>query len=498
MNILAACDDPNLFGRWFRNADTWRSWFVFLAGLFGLPMAEEQRELFERCTGRSAAPDAPAREAWLVVGRRGGKSFVLALVAVYLATFKDWRPYLAPGERGVVMVVATDRKQAGVIFGYIRALLQNVPMLAGLIQRETIEAIDLANGIAVEVHTASYRTIRGRTVVAGLLDELAFWRSDDSANPDREILAALRPAMATVPGAMLLCASSPYARRGVLYEAWRNHFGKPGPVLVWRAPTRVMNPTVSEDVIREAYEQDPVSAAAEFGAEFRADVETFVAREAVEACVVPGRRELPPVSGQSYQAFVDPSGGSADAMTQAIGHLAAGVAVIDALRERRPPFSPEAVVAEFAELLKTYRIATVRGDRYAGEWPRERFKVHGIHYEPAAKPKSDIYRDTLPRLNAGKVELLDDRRLVVQIAGLERRTARGGRDSIDHAPAAHDDLANAVLGVVALLDRPRSEPRIWVLGDDQPIARSGLSGMLAGPGSYYSGGDFGAWARGLR
>jgi hypothetical protein len=34
---------------------------------------------------------------------------------------------------------------------------------------------------------------------------------------------------------------------------------------------------------------------------------------------------------------------------------------------------------------------------------------------------------------------------------LERRTSRGGRDSVDHAPGSHDDLANACAGALSLL-----------------------------------------------
>ena len=81
-------------------------------------------------------------------------------------------------------------------------------------------------------------------------------------------------------------------------------------------------------------------------------------------------------------------------------------------------------------------------------WPRERFSKHGITYKAADKPKSDIYRDLLPLINSGEVELLDNKRLINQLCNLERRTARGGRDSIDHPPNAHDDLINAVAGVV--------------------------------------------------
>jgi hypothetical protein len=133
------------------------------------------------------------------------------------------------------------------------------------------------------------------------------------------------------------------------------------------------------------------------------------------------------------------------------------VAVLDCLRERRPPFSPEAVVAEYAELLKSYRITKIQGDRYAGEWPREQFRKQGIIHDPSASPKSDLFRDLLPLVNSQCVRLPNNRRLVSQLVGLERRTARSGRDSIDHAPGGHDDLANAVAGslLLALAKKPR-------------------------------------------
>jgi hypothetical protein len=133
-------------------------------------------------------------------------------------------------------------------------------------------------------------------------------------------------------------------------------------------------------------------------------------------------------------------------MTIAIAHREKdGTAVLDAIRERRPKYSPEDVTAEFATLAKSYRCTSVTGDRFAGEWPRERMRAHGVQYELAEKPKSDIYRDCLAALNSGKIELLDNQRHVAQICSPERRTARGGRDNIDHpsGPNWHDDLANS-------------------------------------------------------
>ena len=350
LTILDAVRDAHLFAPWFKNEETWEAWFAFLTTLFALPMAPEQLAIYRQCTGRGEPPTAPVTEAWLICGRRAGKSFVLALCAVFLACFCNWQQFLAPGERGVVMIIAADRKQARVIFRYIRALLTGVPMLARLVERETAEAFDLGNSITIEVATANYRSTRGYTLIAGLLDELAFWATEENAaNPDTEILAALRPAMATVPGAMLLCASSPYARRGALWDAYHRHYGKDGdPVVVWLAPTRTMNPTVPQSIIDDAMEADPASAAAEYLAQFRSDVESYIAREIVDAAVVPGRYELPPVSGTYYSAFCDPSGGSSDSMTMAIVHRDGQRAVLDALRERRPPFAPDSVVQEFA------------------------------------------------------------------------------------------------------------------------------------------------------
>jgi hypothetical protein len=480
VNLIEAMADRNLFARWFRDKKTWAAWRAFVAALFALRMTEEQTAIYRECTGRTAPPTSPASEAWLVCGRRAGKSFMLALCAVFLACFHEHRRHLAPGERGTVLVIATNSRQARVIFRYVRALLTRVPMLAKMIDRERADSFDLRNGSTIEVHPASMRTTRGYTIVAALCDEIAFWPHEDAAEPDYEVLNALRPGMATIPGAMLLCASSPYARRGALWDAHRRHFAKDGdPVLVWQAPTRRMNPTVPQRLIDQAMEADPASAAAEWLAGFRTDVEGWVSREALEACVSWDVRERPPVGDlYYYHAFVDPSGGSSDSFTLAIAHREGDVVIVDAVRERRPPFSPEDVVGEFARLLKSYNVSVVVGDRYGGDWPRERFREHGVAYEPSGKSKSDLYRDLLPAINSRRLDLLDEPRLLAQLAGLERRTARGGRDSVDHAPGAHDDLANAVAGAAASVIGGSSldcyNRMDWVMGPgvDAPAAAS--------------------------
>lgn len=353
------------------------------------------------------------------------------------------------------MVLAADRRQARVVFRYIQGLLDSVPMLAALIDRRTTEAIHLTNRITIEVPTASFRAVRGYTVVAAICDELAYWRSEESANPDSEIVNAIRPAMATVPEPLLLGISSPYARRGLLWDSFRQHYGQDAaPVLVWNAPTTAMNPTIPEAFVAGELAKDEAAARGEYLAEFRTDIESYISREAIDACVDAGRHESPPVRGLAYRGFTDPSGGSGtDSFSLAIAHVeerqGRRVAVLDAIREVRPPFSPESATADLAALLRTYGITEVTGDRFAGEFPREMFRKHGFSYRLSEKPKSDLYRDSLPALNSGSVALLDHPRLVAQLSSLERRTARGGRDSIDHGPHDHDDIGNCLAGVVA-------------------------------------------------
>ena len=84
MDILTAISHPQLFGRWFRDRESWKAWEAYLAALFGLRMSDEVLAIYQECTGRQTAPGVPFNESWLVCGRRAGKSRILALIAVYL------------------------------------------------------------------------------------------------------------------------------------------------------------------------------------------------------------------------------------------------------------------------------------------------------------------------------------------------------------------------------------------------------------------------------
>lgn len=434
--------------------DDWLAWRAFTKTLFGEYLNDAELQVFRKCTGLEGPPLGRQREAWLPVGRRGGKSRIEALVAVHLACCYDYSPYLASGEVGVVTVLADTRDHAGVIMGYAKAVMLGHPKLKLMVRRPLVESVEIEGQVEIRIVTASIKAVRSQTTIAAVFDEIAFWEADESsANPDTDIVNAIRPSMVTIPTAMQIGASSRYARKGVLWNAFRDYYGRPEGPLVWSADTETMHPSIDREFIAGEYEKDPVAAAAEYGLEWRSDVAAYVTREVVEAAVPRGVVERLPEHGVVYRAFTDPSGGSADSFTLAIAHKdwASGQGILDAVREVRPPFSPESVVGEFADLLRTYRIGEVRGDHYAGEWPREQFRKAGISYVTSDEAKSKIYVDWLPLINSGKNKLLDIPRLVLQACGLERRTSRVGRDTIDHAPGGHDDVVNAVAGVLRMV-----------------------------------------------
>ncbi len=255
VTMRQALEDPGYFGS-FLGGDSWRAWRVLLIAALGEALDAEERAIFKGLTGRKREPLAPVDEIWAAIGRRGGKSQAMAVLSAYLATCVDHRAVLAPGESGVIPLLAASTAQAASAFGFVEGALSS-PNLRDLVESVTSDAITLRTRVSIEVRPASYRTIRGVTAVGAVCDEIAYWRSDDAANPDREILKALRPALATT-GGLLACISSPHAKRGELYKTFKRHYGEDGHkrILVAWAPTLVMNPSLPPEVVDLAREED--------------------------------------------------------------------------------------------------------------------------------------------------------------------------------------------------------------------------------------------------
>lgn len=456
MTFVEFITDKNLAGHAIKDQATFKSWLVIAKVIDRAPLTAEELVVLKECTGLDQPPE-DLSELFLIIGRRGGKSAFMALVACYFAV-QDWRAFLAPGEHATIMVIAQDRAAARSIRDYAEGVLMNSPVLASLVEETKAESIHLKRRNRLEIHTASFRSTRGYSCPSIVADEVAVWRTDDNAkSPDVAILQALRPSQAQFGDkAILVVGSSPYAKKGSLWTAYKNHFGIQGRRFVWKASTRTMNPTISQAWIDEQMADDPVANRAELMAEFRDDLSDFVSVEDIEKITDFGVEVRPPEPGTKYFAFCDPSGGRADAMVLTIAHkdTASGRCVIDLVDEVKPPFSGADVVANFATIMRQYRVHTVYGDAYGAAWVEQAFSAEGIRYQNPKKNRSELYLHFLGVANSQNVRLIDHPRARAQFVNLQRSTTGSGRDVIDHPKGQNDDIANCIAGAVfAVLGR---------------------------------------------
>ena len=166
--IDRALTDPRLLGAALGPAETWRTWRIVLKSAFGLELNREEARAFAAVAGSRSPPTRRVRELWAIIGRRGGKSRMAAAIACFIACFTHHK--LSPGERGMVLVLASSVEQARVVYGYCLAFLRGSPVLQREIDDVTRGEIRLKNGIVIAVHSNSFRTVRGRTLCAVIFE----------------------------------------------------------------------------------------------------------------------------------------------------------------------------------------------------------------------------------------------------------------------------------------------------------------------------------------
>lgn len=425
------------------------SWEVFLKALYGLEMDDDEQQLFAECSERTGRAGG-FTETYVIAGRRSGKSFTASLIAVYEGLFGGFENALSPGENAFIFVIATDRAQAKIILQYVRGILE--VCFPDMIERDLAWDIYLKNRIVISIKSCTFRGSRGYSTAAVLCEEMAFWRSEESsANPAAEVLDSVIPSL--MDGAKLIGLSTPYAKFGVLYNTFKEHYGKSdSDILVFKSDTLTLNPTYKQSLIDRFMKRDKAVARSEYFAEWREDVTNFLSESQVDSATLKGIEMQPFMIEHKhrYKAFCDPSGGKSDSMTLAIAHADEGFCVLDFLMEIRAPFNPTEVVKTFVDVLRRYGIHEIEGDRYAGEWVASSYKKRNISYIPSKLDKSQIYLEAQALISMHRVMLLDNKRLKQQLLSLERRVKSGGRDTVDHpqSKGMHDDVCNAALGAV--------------------------------------------------
>jgi hypothetical protein len=447
LSIIDAIRDPNILGDTLAPAQE-----AALRSLYGLPLTGDQLALAQRCAGGAWRPGVEYREAAFVCGRRSGKSDKLAAnVALYEAFFRDH--HLSPGETGVVLLLAQNMRQAKVVRGYIEGKIRKSPVLQRHVLATRAQELELDNRITIAIHPSSFRAIRGLSVVSCICDEIAFWFTEDTyANPDSEVLKAVRPAMATFPHGKLLLVSSPYTMSGALWDIWQRRDSDPD-TLVWRAPTALMNPTVSPRFLAKEQARDPENYRREYEAEFTEAISSFLSSDAINACVAEGRIALAPNRDQfQYVAAID-AAYKGDRFTICIAHYdrPRDRVVIDHLGgwlgSRQQPLRLGEVMPKIRALADRYGFYRVLGDQFGAEPLKDAFQRHGLTFEERTftpTSKADIYATLRSRIQDGTIELLDHKDALRELRALELENLPGGGTRIGHPRHGRDDYADAI------------------------------------------------------
>jgi hypothetical protein len=456
--VLDFLDDVNLLGGHFAGS-SWNTWRCVLRAAFALPLSPTELQRFREVAGGRAPPQKPVRELVCAVGRSGGKDAIASALAVWIATTCDTGK-LRAGERADVLCFATDREQSGIAFTYIRELFEDVPLLRGMVKVRnkrlaiTENTIELTNRARITVGTNNRRSPRGKTIAAAIYDEVGFWYSENYANPDVETDVAVSPGLARFPGSLKIMISSVNKRAGLLYDRFSRYFGKDDPdTLVVTGTSLDFNPALDSKIIDRELERDPERAAAEYLSRWRDDLSLFIDRALIEGAVDRDCLVRSPDGRFRAVAFADASSGRGDSFALAIAHRTSdGHYVLDQLWEKVPPFNVEDAVYEACEILRSYNINRVTGDKYAIGFTEAAFRRNGISYQTSEKDKSALYLEALPLFTTGRVRLLDNKKLVQQFTSLERRTSPIGKDSVSHPDHrnSHDDLSNACAGALVL------------------------------------------------
>jgi len=472
---------------------------TLLRTAYGLPLlSPEQHRIYHECTGRSGAyTPRNYNQVTVVAGARSGKgAMVAAPVACYEAAFGGHHLKLSPGERGTIPVVAQDARAARIVFDFIKTYLQRTPACAALIDDIRSTEIDLKNKMTISIFPCTVKSLRGYAIPSGVMDELGYWRQDGAVDSDTEIETSILRGMPRYQG-KLVKISTPYMRSGVLYNDFKLGYGAEHPsLLVWKASTSNMNPTMTEEMLASLKQRmDPSRFAREFLAEFVEDLETFLPQHLIDAAIMTGQTMLAPQPDRFvYSGGIDASGAGEDAFTASIVHdeIVDGDTHIvqDFLqgwrKSRGGTINLEGIVAEIAGTMHTHNIAAVYADHYAADWVVQSFARHGITIIHAPE-KSVAYLELYPLLAQGRLDLLDHPIQARELALLERRQKPGGKISISHPSAGghkHDDHANALALAVLMATQNLNAGTVPLeMSSDEIMAIRAAFGTF-GPGSY--------------
>jgi len=418
-------------------------------------------------------------EAWLIGGRRIGKTDVFAAsIVAYEAVCGGHEEFVRKGQPAMIALISQDLRMARYSLHFVKAAIESSPIGYKLIKNITADTIELHNGIHVCCVPPTLKAIRGYAVPVAVLDEVGVWyQESDSANPDYEIYRALKPAQLQFPFKKIVGISSPWNKAGLLYRFYSA--GTEGAklpsgrqeykgILVLHSTTAGMaNPVVRREDLEQDFHRDESNFSRESLAEFQDSISGFIPTILVERATDYGLAARPPHEGLTYVAAIDP-GFRRDAFALTIVHNQEGIVFHDYSQRwfgtQSHPLSPAVILEELIPILKAYGLQMVYSDQYHLESLQQLFLERGVTMIGEAytgQNKSAKYGNLQQLFFQGRIRLLDNADLCREVRQLERKLAPSGIVHVEAPVGQHDDLAStlclAVSNVMHLATAPATE-----------------------------------------
>lgn len=442
IDIITFATDPRYLGLSFKERMPQE---VLLRVLYGLPLDRKQLKIYRKLTGnrKEFEPGQDKTEAVWVLGARSGKSLLASVIALYEATRDKWQQYLARGESGYIVVIATRQKQAEqIIQANCSRLIEGSPALRGIVKELYQTELTLNNGMKIISLPCNSTAGRGLPIACFVLDEVGHFYTE-GIKADQTIYDSLRPRMAQFPGAKVVLISTPAAKQGLLWSFFQDGFMVPSRFTA-QAETRVVNPEIPKEFIKAEYKRDVDYARREFGAEFAEKIESFFSYEILQnSFTLVGTQRYQ--ENCTYSLGIDQSGLSGrDRFALAISHKEDKTVLVDHIQAWETKNSDK-ILADVGKLTEAYSLRKVSIDRYAKGWVAQALNKLGLEVE--VRPSmAEIYTNLKSLLIAGRAKLPDNPDLRAALQNTQGFYGRNNALSIAHqrSAAGHADLADAV------------------------------------------------------
>ena len=432
-------------------------------------------ELYEYMTDSKYDPDDIniKNNIDLIVGRRGGKSAISAMVSIYSTIKTNWKPYLKKTPSATVAILSHSKDFSDEILELIKTFIEDSPVLTRLIDKtktlskstlnlkvpfieRTGERISIVNSrVTIKVGAASKKTTRGRAICVLLCDEIAHWNLEEkAAERDEDILRAVRPSLLQFGDqGMVLKLSNPGIKQGVLYNEYSRRHQLPKNFAVFKAPSWVWNDILESKDFAIEYQLDPEGFDWEYRANFVDSISNFISPEFVDLCVQKGIRFNPPEAKTKniiYSAALDAAfkgdrfaftllGMDDSRIKQYISKTWQG--------SRQNPVKATEVASYIRNVLKEFKISRVSADQYAFQPLREIFDQFNITLEENVFTntyKKKIYFNLKRLFHNQTIDILDDSILIGEVKQLQVEQTATGIIRIGHPTGGKDDCADCL------------------------------------------------------